>query len=147
MRTLAKCLIFSQWINDADIIYLLSLVGYKMSILVLYLRLFAINKTFRYITWLMMFFVCGYLCSNFWTQIFGCSPRSKYWNMETPGHCINYTKAGLAYGSMNIASDLLIFILPLPMVWRLKLSIKEKIGVSLIFMSGAMYADDYPYFL
>ena len=54
---------------------------------------------------------------------------------------MNYTKAGLAYGSMNISSDLFIFILPLPMTWRLKLSRTEKIGVSLIFMSGAMYVD------
>ena len=115
-----------------------------MSILVLYLRLFAVNKKFRYITWLMMFFVCGYLVSNFWTQIFGCSPRSKYWFEDTPGHCINYKAAGIAYGAMNVVSDGLIFLLPLPMVWRLKLSTKEKFGVSLIFMSGAMYAGDHP---
>ena len=119
-------------------IYLISLLGYKLSILVLYLRLFAVNRIFRYLTWLVMFFVSGYLFSNFWTQIFGCVPRSKYWSPDTPGRCINYTAAGVAYGSMNIASDFIIFILPLPMIWRLKLSSKEKIGVSLIFMSGAM---------
>lgn len=130
-----------QWINDADLIYLISLLGYKMSILVLYLRLFSVNKTFKYVTWSMMFFVSGYLFSNFWTQIFGCSPREKYWLPETPGHCINYTKAGLAYGAMNFASDLFIFVLPLPTVWRLNLPVKEKVGVSLIFMSGAMYVD------
>lgn len=124
-------------------IYLVTLLGYKMSILILYLRLFAVNRKFRYITWSMMFFVCGYLTANLWTQIFGCSPRSKYWNPDTPGRCINYTKSGLAYGSMNILSDLLIFILPLPMVWRLKLSIQEKVGVSIIFMSGAMYANQH----
>lgn len=134
-------LTLTQWINNADFIYLISLLGYKMSILVVYLRLFAVNKRFRYATWLMIFFVCGYLSSNLWTQIFGCSPRAKYWKPEIPGHCINYTKAGLAYGSMNIVSDLFIFILPLPIIWQLKLPIKEKAGVSLIFMSGAMYAE------
>ena len=127
-------------------IYLVTLLGYKMSILILYLRLFAVNKTFRYLTWSMMVFVCGYLIANLLTQIFGCSPRSKYWDPGIQGHCINYTKAGLAYGSMNIISDLLIFILPIPIVWQLKLATKEKIGVSIIFMSGAMYADRFPYF-
>lgn len=120
-------------------VYLVSLLGYKMSILILYLRLFAVNKMFRYCTWSIMFLVTGYLSANLLTQIFGCSPRSKYWVPETPGHCINYTKAGLAYGSFNIASDLLIFILPLPLVWRLELSRREKAGISVIFMSGAMY--------
>lgn len=112
-----------------------------MAILLIYLRLFGVNKTFKYFTWVVMFFVCGYLTSNFWTQLFGCSPPSKYWLPDTPGHCMNYTKAGLAYGSMNISSDFFIFILPLPMIWRLQLSRREKIGVSLIFMSGAMYVD------
>lgn len=120
-------------------VYLISVLGYKLSILILYIRLFAVSKIFRYLTWATMFFVCGYLLANLWTQIFGCSPRSKYWLPDTPGHCINYTKAGLAYGSMNIISDLIIFVLPLPIIWQLKLSRREKAGVSVIFMSGAMY--------
>ena len=127
-----------QWINNADMIYLVSLMGYKFSILILYLRLFAVNKNFRYFTWVTMAFVAGYLLANLMTQIFGCSPRPKYWNPDIPGRCINYTKAGLAYGSMNIVSDMLIFILPLPVVWRLKLTRREKAGVSVIFLSGAM---------
>ena len=120
-------------------IYLISLIGYKMAILLIYLRLFGVSKKFKYSTWVVMFFVCGYLFSNFWTQLFGCSPPSKYWDPNTPGHCMNYTKAGLAYGSMNISSDLFNLVLPLPMIWHLRLSRREKIGVSLIFMSGIMY--------
>ena len=119
-------------------VYLISLLGYKMSILVLYLRLFSINKPFRVLTFLMMAFVSGYLLANLFTQIFGCSPRSKYWSPDTPGYCINYTKSGLAYGAMNIVSDLLIFVLPLPVLWGLKLSRKEKTLISVILMSGAL---------
>lgn len=110
-----------------------------MSVLVLYLRLFAIKKWFRYLTQLTMGFVCGYLLANLFTQIFGCSPRPKYYHPDIPGHCIDYTKAGWAYGSMNIASDLIIFVLPLPVLWRLKLSRRDKAGLSFIFMNGAMY--------
>ena len=127
-------------------IYIVTLLGYKMSILILYLRLFAVNRRSRYSVWLIMFFVCGYLIANLLTQIFGCSPRPKYWDPDIPGHCINYTKAGLVYGSMNIISDLFIFILPLPVVWQLNLSSREKVGVSVIFMSGAMYAEQHPIF-
>ncbi|MCJ1234242.1 hypothetical protein MMC14_002201 [Varicellaria rhodocarpa] len=85
-----------------------------------------------------MFFVCGYLFCNLFTQYFGCSPVSKFWTHDTPGHCINIIKADLAYGSMNVISDFFIFVLPLPMVWRLNLTRKEKIGVYLVFMSGAI---------
>ena len=116
----------------------MSLLGYKMAILLLYLRLFHVSRRFKYATWATMFFVCGYLFCNIVTQYFGCTPASKFWNVATPGHCIAITKSYLAYGSMNVISDFFIFVLPLPMVWRLKLTRKEKIGVSLVFMSGAM---------
>lgn len=120
--------------------YLASLFGYKLSILLLYLRIFGVNNTFRYFTWLTIFFVFGYLCSNFFTQLFGCTPPNKYWHSSYPGHCIDYTIAGLAYGSMNFISGLIILILPLPMIWHLQLSRKQKIGISIICMAGAGYA-------
>ena len=85
-----------------------------------------------------MFLVFGYLFSNLLTLIFGCTPIDKSWNPTTPGHCIPATKVGLFYGSMNFSTDVLIFVLPLPMVWRLKLSRENKLGVILIFMGGVM---------
>lgn len=80
-----------------------------------------------------MLFVFGYLFSNILTQLFGCTPIDKHW-----GHCIVSTKVGLAYGSLNFISDLFIAVLPLPMVWRLQLARKGKLGVTLVFMSGVM---------
>ena len=83
-----------------------------------------------------MFFVFGYLFSNLITLLFGCTPIDKYWNKAIPGHCIVEPNAGVAYGSMNFISDIIIFVLPLPMVWQLQLSPKGKIGVTLVFMVG-----------
>ena len=85
-----------------------------------------------------MFLVFAYLCSNLLTLLFGCTPIDKYWNTTTPGHCIPETKIGLFYGSMNFLTDVLIFVLPLPMVLRLKLSRENKLGVILVFMGGIM---------
>lgn len=129
---------YNEWIFISSIVYLISLLGYKFAILLLYLRLFAVDKKFRYSTWTVMFFVFGYLFSNLLTQVFGCTPIDKFWKPKTFGHCLVLTKAVYAYGSMNFISDFFIFVLPLPMVWRLKLSRKEKLGVTLVFMSGAI---------
>lgn len=129
--------ILYQWNYASSFIYLATLFGYKFTILLLYLRLFNVNDRFRYSTYAVMFFVFGYLFSNFLTQIFGCIPIELSWR-EGPGHCINRPKAGLAYGSMNFISDLFIFVLPMPMVWRLRLSRKGKLGVTLVFMGGGM---------
>lgn len=102
------------------------------------------NRTFIYFTWAVMFFVFGYLFSNFWTQLFGCSPPAKYWNPDVPGHCVDFEVAGVVYGSMNIASDFFIMILPLPIIWNLHLSRREKVGVSLVLLSGVMYVGHSP---
>ena len=126
-----------QWDYASAYLYLLSLLGYKLSILLLYLRLFSVSTRFKYFTWAVTFFVLGYLISNLLTQLFGCIPISLAWSVA-PWRCYNRLAAALAYSSMNIISDLLIFILPMPMVWRLRLSRKGKLGVMLVFMGGGM---------
>ena len=105
----------------------------------MYLYLFGCSKPFRYATWAIAIFVTGYLGCNIITLIFGCTPIPKYWNPHEPGHCITLVKADHAYGSMNVVSDVLLFLLPLPMVWQLKLTTKEKLGIFAIFMGGILY--------
>lgn len=102
----------------------------------MYLRLFGSNKPFRYATWAVFIFVTGYLSCNLITLFFGCTPVDKYWKPEQHGHCIVLEKADYAYGSMNVGSDLLMFLLPLPMVWQLRISPREKLGLALVFMGG-----------
>ena len=123
----------------SSVFYLLSICGYRLALLLMYLRLFGVSKPFRWATYVVMVFVTGYLFSNLLTLIFGCTPINKYWKPDEPGHCIVLNKADYAYGSMNVASDVLLFLLPLPMVWQLQLTRKEKFGLVLIFMSGVLY--------
>lgn len=133
----------NQWIFLSSTMYLPSILGYRLALLLMYLRLFGVSRSFKYATWAVMFFVTGYLSSNIITLIFGCTPVVKYWKPDLPGHCIVLIQADYAYGSMNVVSDLLLFLLPIPMVWQLRLSHKEKIGLILIFMSGILYVALY----
>ena len=109
-----------------------------MAILLLYLRIFHIERKFKYAVWAVMLVVVGYLFTNFLILLVGCNPISKYWETDTLGHCIDLKKSATVYASMNVISDFFIFVLPLPSVWQLKLTRKEKIGVSLVFMTGAV---------
>lgn len=127
----------------SSVFYLLSIYGYRLALLLMYLRLFGVSKPFRYATWAVMTFVTGYLFCNFLTLLFGCTPIAKYWKPDEPGHCIDLNKADYAYGSMKVGSDVLLFLLPLPMVWKLQLSRKEKFGLFLIFMSGIGYVPQF----
>lgn len=127
-----------QWVYRTSPLYIISLFGYKFSILLLYLRLFGVSTRFRYCTWAVMFLVFGYLFSNLMTQFFSCRPLIKYFHSEVPGKCITPITAAFSYGTMNFASDFFIALLPLPMVWRLKMSRRQKIGVTLVFLGGAV---------
>lgn len=133
--------ILLQWVYITAPFYLIGLFGYKQAILLLYLRLFKVSRTFVYLTKITMLFVFAYIFSHLWTRLFGCSPQSKYWNTDIPGHCVSFRTANLIFSSLNIFSDIFIMILPLPMIWNMQLSWRGKVGVSLVFLSGAMYAD------
>lgn len=139
---------YTKWNYIAFCTYLPALLGYKMSILFFYLRIFDVSRAFRYSTWAVMFITCGYVFSNILTQLFGCRPIAKNWKPDLPGHCIMFFTADYFYGSLNFITDLIIFVLPLPMVWRMQLSRKEKIGVSVIFMVGSVFVHShYPMIL
>ena len=128
---------YYYWLGVASEFYVLSLAGYKTALLLLYLQLFKVNKTFRWACYITLFYTNGYLFCNFITEFLGCSPPAKTYNKELPGHCINTIAANIAYGVGHMSSDLVIAILPLPMVWGLQLkSVKEKVGISLVLTSG-----------
>ena len=140
MRDLPMALFqqLQMWTFIAAFLYLSSLLGYKMSILFLYLRIFNVEKVFRYCIWFVMFVTFGYLFGNVWTQLFTCQPIAKYWKSEIPGHCTHTQKFPLIYGSLNFVTDLLLFVLPLLMVWQIQLSLREAVEVSVIFILGSL---------
>jgi hypothetical protein len=83
-----------------------------------------------------MAFNTGYLISNVLLQIFSCTPVEKYFEPEIPGHCVSLIPPDIAWGAMSMASDFAIAILPLPVVWSLKLDRRDKVLLSLVFLSG-----------
>ncbi|OKL59074.1 hypothetical protein UA08_05854 [Talaromyces atroroseus] len=69
--------------------------------------------------------------------IFMCSPQEKIWDSSiTSGHCLNRNAEILAAGIFNCVSDVFIFVLPLWAIWHLHLSLKHKLGVSGVFLTG-----------
>ena len=45
---------------------------------------------------------------------------------------------GISQGVVGVATDFLIFCLPIPVVWKLQLPIRKRIGVLAIFMTGLL---------
>ena len=126
-----------KWLTIQSEPYVASITGYKVALILLYLRVFKINARFKWACYMAMAFILGYGICNMLTQVLGCHPLHKFWNKEAPGHCINYLAANQAFGAMFVISDLVVAILPIPMVWTLQMRKQVKWQLTLVFLSGA----------
>ncbi|KAK3983773.1 hypothetical protein QBC44DRAFT_338112 [Cladorrhinum sp. PSN332] len=68
-----------------------------------------------------------------------CTPYVKIWDkLGIPGTCRVDEAALMAVGSaVDVFSNLVILVLPQVSIWRLRLSIVKRIGVSVVFAMGA----------
>ncbi|KAK9621539.1 hypothetical protein V6Z98_006253 [Aspergillus fumigatus] len=129
---------YSKWANTSQIVYGPLIFITKLSILLLYLRVFAPSfrsKTFfciHALIWLNF----GFYFADTIVKIFECSPRAKIWDKTLKGHCININIPIIVTSSINVASDFLILVLPIVSVWRLQMRNSKKLGTSMIFAAG-----------
>ncbi|PNS15537.1 hypothetical protein CAC42_796 [Sphaceloma murrayae] len=118
------------------ILYQGALVLNKVSILCQYYRLFPGQKI-RLAIWVMAAVTGIY---GFWSvfgAVFMCKPIPYFWNRAIPGgHCIDSKAAWFANAGINIVTDFVIFLLPMPALKKLQLPKKQKIGLMLVFALG-----------
>jgi hypothetical protein len=125
----------AKYLVVAEVLYVFNLVWTKLSILLMYYRIFRFPyfKTWAYI--IGTFVILWVICITF-LFIFICVPVQKLWYPQIPGHCINQVGTWIANAISTIATDLVILLLPIPQVWKLQLRISEKIAVLIAFSLG-----------
>lgn len=70
--------------------------------------------------------------------IFQCVPIAAFWDKSVDARCINSDAFWYSYGITNIITDAIIFALPVREVAMLHLPRREKIGLMLVFLMGAL---------
>ena len=115
----------------------------KVSILLLYLRIFprTVSNAFRITCWIFIGIVVSAFFGIVFAFIFSCRPISgnwMAWDGEHPATCTNAFAQSMSVASINVALDLTIFLLPIPKVWALNMSVKKRIGVILTFTVGLL---------
>ena len=132
---------FQKLVIVIEMMYAVIAFCAKLSLFLLYHRLFGLHKWIRYLTYIGIgasfavytasVGVNGYLClphrGEQWVQA-GLSPRC------------HRQLVWVAYvrGPFNVLSDLYLLVLPLPAVWQLHASLKKKLGISGIFLTGSL---------
>jgi large subunit ribosomal protein L36e len=124
--------------NVIEIIYNPIIFAAKLSILLLFLRVFvpsgkgATYYVIHTLIWLNLLFYIA----NVPIEIWPCIPRQKLWKPSIPGRCLNNERVFVAGGAINVVSDFAIMLLPVLLISRLQMPLKKKIGVSAIFATG-----------
>ena len=112
----------------------------KSSFLLLYLRIFGNNKSFKWFTWAMLFFVNGLCLACFLAVTFICDPVDGAW-APVSGNlvCHDNKRITLAAAALGLLQDLIILIMPMPLVHTLHIPQKQRIAVLGLFLTGVMW--------
>jgi hypothetical protein len=71
-------------------------------------------------------------------NVFQCRPVAAAIEVPTPPgtHCIDLVALYVSTAPINIITDIAIFLLPMPILWRMRLPRKQKIILLLVFGAG-----------
>lgn len=123
-----------------EIVYACNVAITKISVLLLYYRLlqvaFQTSRTLRTIAYGIASLVIVAAAVFVFMVIFGCTPVQKRWEPEIPGYCVPDVIRWTLNAGLSILTDVMILTLPVPQIWKMRLGILEKIGVTSIFALG-----------
>ncbi|KAK5746662.1 hypothetical protein LTR17_000678 [Elasticomyces elasticus] len=108
----------------------------KLTFCALYLRIFnqkGFNRLVITVSWIV---AVGSLAFAFGT-IFQCTPVHRAWDRRVQGHCENNAAFWYSHAAFNIFFDIVVFIMPIPLIRTLKLARGQKTGLISIFCLGA----------
>ena len=68
-----------------------------------------------------------------------CDPIAFNWDKTIPGgHCADLDAGFLVVGIVDAITDFMIFILPMPMIWRLQVPRTKQISLVIVFSIALM---------
>jgi hypothetical protein len=108
-------------------VYCLAVLGFKVSLLAGYLRVAGFNRTYAIVLYVTLGLVTVSQFIFTFLLSFACSPVARQWDPSIPGTCINTLPTYFALGGTSLAWDVLIIILPFPILRRLQLDKRKKV--------------------
>ncbi|KAF2829910.1 hypothetical protein CC86DRAFT_367820 [Ophiobolus disseminans] len=113
-------------------IYSLALMFTKISILIQYLRIFPVRR-FQKACFVVLGVVAACGAWALFGNIFLCSPIASFWDTSVKdGNCMDRGVIWFTNAGLNIAQDIVILLLPMPLIQMLQISKSQKRG--LVFM-------------
>jgi hypothetical protein len=125
-------------------LYVLTNMAIKASIAIFLLRI-CIEKTQRFIIWLVVGITEVYSLFFFLLFVLQCRPTSLFWLRATAnppaGSCLDasiVSNAFYGYSAISCLTDWTYSVLPMFVVWKLQMEWRVKVSVVLVLAAGAM---------
>ncbi|KAM0668756.1 hypothetical protein ACQRIU_002318 [Beauveria bassiana] len=129
-----------QFVYVAAPVYQLCNGFTKLSLLCIYLQL-SPQRCFRLATWLSIVLVALYTVAIAIIMLFHCNPVRKAFDLRIQtGACLDAGILYMATAVSNILTDVMLFLLPTPMVLRLEMDRAQKMGA--IAISASLRSTD-----
>ena len=112
----------------------------KLSVLLLYRRLF-VGPIFNLYSLAMCGVIALWSLSFFFALAFQCGTHiAASWTSLAmiEAYCDNTSALNVAFVVSDVITDVMILIIPLPIVWRLQMSTANKIALTGIFLLGML---------
>lgn len=117
--------------------YAIALGLVKTSILLSLIRIFRVFKRFRIIAYCAIAFCICWAMQTILIAFLICRPISYNWDqVNQSGSCGNLTAAYSSIGIVDVISDIIIFILPIPLINGLKMRKSSKMATMGLFALG-----------
>ncbi|KAL8285900.1 hypothetical protein RB597_002806 [Gaeumannomyces tritici] len=121
--------------------YHVSLALAKVSLVLTLVSVFGANdRGFRVFMIGVGAVVAGAGLAATFTTIFSCVPVQAFWqvNLMKSARCIDYVPLTQSLTSITIVTDLIICLVPIPYCWRLRLALRQRIFLSVVFAGGLL---------
>jgi len=128
---------FAKGCLAAETVLNVPIVTIKLSILLLYHRIF-VSPRFTRALWATGIFLVSWCFASAMVDIFQCVPVQALWDPTIPHKCVNVDGELIAVSLLNVISDVLILILPLPMLWGLHTTTQRKWQLTGLFLMGSL---------
>lgn len=105
----------------------------KLSILLLYLRVFGITRWMRLSCHFCIVALSVHSITLFFLIFFQCQPLEAIWNKYIESRCLDVSAVAYAGGALSLAWDVVLITLPLPETLRLHVSARKRLSIAIIF--------------
>lgn len=128
-----------QTIIAAEFLYSYAMCLVKASVLYLYHCVFFLSRNFTRGLWAVGLFVFGYSGILAVASTLQCFPLRHIWDSNVGGYCLAIPLAGTILAVFNVLTDIIILVMPMPILWRMQRETKEKLQIMGIFLLGGLY--------